>query len=192
MATNECSVSGCGRETTSRGWCAKHYRQWLRTGEPVARQYGPPKTIWDLLARTTRTATGCFEWQGARHGKGYGHVVFRGKTWKAHRVAYTLAVGEIMPGLVVAHRCDNPACVRPDHLWVGTQGDNIRDSVRKGRFRPAVRHPVKLDVRKARELRKLWSVSEKTAAVLRMLAVDYGVSVDTVRRVVAGRSWVSA
>ena len=73
---------------------------------------------------------GCTPWMGAR-SRGYGDFGKR----KAHRVAWELANGPIPAGLVVCHSCDNPPCVNPDHLWVGTMGDNIRDCISKGRGR---------------------------------------------------------
>lgn len=82
------------------------------------------------------SASRCIEWGGSCDGGGYGVVKHEGKKWKAHRLAYTLAFGD--PGeLNVLHRCDNPPCVNPAHLFVGTQADNAQDMVRKGRMNPA-------------------------------------------------------
>ena len=81
--------------------------------------------------------TGCWLWIGAsddRPGKGYGFIRFRGrKNWSAHRVSYTLFRGEIPEGMHVCHSCDTPACVNPDHLWLGTNQDNQLDKSIKGR-----------------------------------------------------------
>lgn len=76
---------------------------------------------------------GCWEWQAGRSPRGYGKVCVANKHWRAHRLAWTLTYGEIPAGLVVMHRCDNPPCVRPDHLQLGTCADNNRDKVAKGR-----------------------------------------------------------
>lgn len=76
----------------------------------------------------------CWEWTAYRRPTGYGHFRFRGKQWKAHRVAYTLIKGEIPEGQCVLHiECDNPPCVNPAHLKTGTQADNMRDRDQKGR-----------------------------------------------------------
>lgn len=77
--------------------------------------------------------TPCVEWTGRRDKKGYGHTWFRGKPERAHRVAWIKERGPIPPGMCVCHTCDNPACVRADHLFLGTNNDNVQDKVRKGR-----------------------------------------------------------
>lgn len=77
---------------------------------------------------------GCWLWKGSRRHT-YGEVWVDGEKQYAHRVAYALVHGAVPPGLFVCHRCDTPLCVRPDHLFAGTQGDNIRDCAAKGRQR---------------------------------------------------------
>lgn len=79
----------------------------------------------------------CWEWIGANSGKQkYGILTFRGKTYKAHRLAWELHNKKEIPyGSVVAHSCDNEACINPLHLWLGTQKENVRDCIDKKRFR---------------------------------------------------------
>ena len=77
---------------------------------------------------------GCHEWSGARVGKGYGKTRMHGRTYRAHRAAYELFVGPIPEGQVVRHTCDNPGCVNPDHLELGTHADNMKD--KRVRSRP--------------------------------------------------------
>ena len=81
-------------------------------------------------------SAGCWSWRAAKYPSGYGIFMLRkGVLRGAHRIAYQLFVGEIPAGLQVLHRCDNRACVRSDHLFVGTQRDNMEDMHSKGRWR---------------------------------------------------------
>ena len=76
----------------------------------------------------------CWLWMGAPTSSGYGVIKRKGKTLHAHRVSYELQVGPVPAGLCVCHHCDVRMCVRPDHLFLGTQKDNMQDAVSKGRM----------------------------------------------------------
>jgi len=90
--------------------------------------------LWDKVDKTPS----CWVWTAYRNAGGYGLVGRGGKSYLAHRMAYEELVGPIPAGLCVLHRCDNPACIRPDHLFLGSRGDNNRDRDRKGRNRMQV------------------------------------------------------
>lgn len=77
----------------------------------------------------------CWEWTGARHAQGYGHLRAAGRTMKAHRVSALIHFGPFDRRMDVRHTCDNPPCVNPNHLRVGTTLQNVRDCIDKGRFR---------------------------------------------------------
>lgn len=87
--------------------------------------------------KVQKSETGCWLWIGHKTKLGYGifadHEPSRWRIHFAHRISYRLTVGEIPNGLFICHHCDVPACVRPDHLFLGTQADNMADMRRKGK-----------------------------------------------------------
>lgn len=134
---------------------------------------------------------GCWEWSGYRNERGYGFTRVGGRGSRgvlAHRLSYMVNVGEIPDGLHVLHRCDNPACVRPDHLFLGTNLDNIRDRMAKGRpgsqaFKNKPSPNRRLSDEQAAQLAAKFSAGTKPA----LLAVEFGVTREHAWRIGTGR-----
>lgn len=89
-----------------------------------------------ILENCKRADNGCVEWTAARSNDGYGRLSIKGKYFRAHRVSYELFKGEIPEGMLVCHTCDNPICIDPEHLFLGTAWDNTLDRLNKGRGTP--------------------------------------------------------
>lgn len=140
-------------------------------------------------SRVDKTGT-CWVWTGAPATKeGYGRVGIDGRKHLVHRLSYVLANGQIPDGLLVLHTCDNPPCVRPDHLFVGTDADNRADMVAKGRqvILHGEDHPrAKLSQADVDRIR-----SEVAGGRMQKdLAAEYGVTRQLVSAIVNRKCWI--
>lgn len=99
------------------------------------RKYTPEQRIAKFWSRVDKSAgeDACWIWTAAPDQYGYGRMYWRGRNYPAHRIAYEVTHGDIPDGLWVLHRCDNPPCVNPAHLFLGTRQDNVDDMMQKGR-----------------------------------------------------------
>lgn len=120
----------------------------------------------------------CWVWKGAAGA--YGSFSFKGTTYRSHRLSYELAHGPFPLALQVCHHCDNPPCVNPAHLFLGTAKDNSDDKVRKGRQQSKLTREDVAAIRSACEL------AERTQG---QIAADFGVSQSIVSLIALGRSW---
>lgn len=91
------------------------------------------RTLEDLLKKTRRTRLDCIEWMGAKKDRGYGVLQYKGRKVLAHRLAAHLSTGfDLSSNSYICHRCDNPACINPNHLYVGDAASNGRDRLERG------------------------------------------------------------
>lgn len=111
-------------------------------------QFKEPERFWSKVA--VKELDECWEWQAGKAGGGYGTFRVHHKMWQAHRVAWALTYGPIPKGLFVCHRCDNPGCCNPYHLFLGTNADNLRDAAKKGRIGKLTKDDV-LEIRRLLE-----------------------------------------
>lgn len=145
-----------------------------------ARRSGPPLTREDRFwAKVDRgTGAGCWEWLGAG-SPGYGRFTTDAGVTGAHRFSYELHKGPIPDGMYVCHTCDNPPCVNPAHLWLGSSAANQEDRVRKGRHSWARIMPEQaVAIRAAHE----------SGEALRVIASRFGIAKSTASRVCRGKT----
>jgi len=129
----------------------------------------------------------CWEWTGTRHRYGYGEYRSHGGKFRASRYLFERVIGPIPPTLCVLHRCDNPPCVNPKHLFLGTHGTNMRDSARKGRKAKGEKHSrAKLRQVQVEMIRRLYDEMEVPLVHLARL---YGITPMGIGNIVHRRKW---
>jgi hypothetical protein len=151
----------------------------------------------ERLLKNTKEENGCWIWCGGTRVKsGYGGIKVNGKTISTHRYSYQLHYGAIPAGLFVCHKCDNPKCINPDHLFLGTNSDNMKDAYNKGRLnlptnggfktgnKPINRKLTEEQVIQIKEILK--TRGKKT---LKKIAEEFNVKEYVIRDINCGRSY---
>lgn len=162
-------------------FCSRDCYDKYRTGK----NNFTPDVFWSKV----NMAGDCWEWTACKQSQGYGQIRIGGKAILAHRLVIELVTGNAVPDdLVVCHKCDNPSCVNPDHLFVGTYSDNSQDMYNKGRditYYGEDCTVAKLTNKQANEIRKS---SESS----RILAARYRVSHTTILDIKRGNRYVGS
>lgn len=153
------------------------------SGQPT----GVSEAHREKLNQYVVSESGCWEWSPGKFSGGYGRVNIGGKERRAHRAMWELVNGKDIPaGMVIAHKCDNPCCVNPEHLQLATQKWNSLDCANKGRLHVGVsKNSAKLDDQKIVEIFSL----RKSGMTQREIGEVYGVHHTTILDVLLSKSW---
>lgn len=146
-----------------------------------------------LERNTDRTDSGCWEWSGARAVNGYGRALIGSRQVAAHRLSFTVHTGPIPTGLFICHRCDNPPCINPAHLFAGTAQENVSDREAKGRHphrqsdmvRGIESHLARLTEPQVLEIRRRCARGESQ----QVIAADFRCSPQNVSDINRRKSW---
>lgn len=184
-STGPCTIDGCANVGgLRRGLCRKHYRKWLEYGDPLAPDH--PAPVADRLNARLDKSGDCWIWTGHKKASGHAQINRNGKHEYAHRIAWELANGPIPEGMQICHKCDNPPCCNPDHLFLGTQRDNMADKVSKGRqIRGSAAGKSNLTERDVVIIRERHAAGE----TFKLIARDYDVTDAAVRHIVNRKNW---
>lgn len=150
----------------------------------------PEERFWSYVQKTDT----CWIWTGHKTSRGYGKLKIEHRTVLMNRYSYELHYGKLEEGMCALHKCDNPPCVNPDHLFAGTIADNNNDRARKGRNAKTYGRNMKgeanpisiLTIKKVLEIRRMASCQEHSITEIAKL---FGVSLPCVSHVVARRTW---
>lgn len=188
-----CLIEGCVAVVHGHGLCSRHYTKLRRHGDALhaGRRYHKGFTteerFWAYVSKRRGKGV-CWEWTGGVISTGYGKIhIAPGQPGLAHRYSYELHYGPIPDGLGVFHRCDNPRCVKPQHLFCGTQQDNVDDMEAKGR---AVKRGAKGETNGGAKITEA-AVKEIRASPKDALSIaeQYGVSRSLIYAIRERRIW---
>lgn len=185
-----CSVQGCSKPAgTAKGLCVMHYQRLKRHGH-TNRKFAPlAERFWESVDMS-QGPNACWPWQKFRDKPmGYGVVSYNGKPRRAHRIAWTIRRGPTPEGIDVLHRCDNPPCCNPKHLWLGTDLDNRRDCLAKGRARFARGEDsgaTKITAKQALTIRRRYA---KGGISQQKLGDLFGINQRAISAIILRKSW---
>lgn len=177
-------LSSFKRNNAEHVFCKPSHRWMFQNAIPLETKF------WSRVQRHNHDE--CWIWGGTIGQHGYGILSISGRPLRVSRLSWEINVGPIPEGLCVLHKCDNPACVNPSHLFVGTLKDNTQDMLRKGRakytvpFRGSAHRDAKLNEEQVAEIRRLYSTGSISQD---KLGRQFGVCQKTIHRIIYRTRW---
>lgn len=191
----KCLVNECNNKYKSIGLCSSHWKINKKYGTPepkcfcgkavqtfagnigarmLCNWHSFENRYWENVNK--KTINECWEWIGSKTSAGYGIIFFNGKSIYAHRAIFLLLQkNNIAEELIVCHKCDNPSCINPKHLFIGTQKDNIEDMINKKRNRYGENtYNAKLSNEDVLQIRKLNQDGIKQKDIAKIFNIDAG------------------
>jgi hypothetical protein len=188
----KCSVNGCEKKHSGKGYCGMHYQRY------IIRKIIRPKIIYSTLDSTDSIKInlfskrafdpkkGCWEWQGGMDKDGYGKIQIESKSLRVHRVSAMIYLGfDINSKLQVCHKCDNPCCFNPEHLFIGSDRDNKNDMKNKQRTKGSRNRSSLLTEEDVVEIKKMIRSGFSQSVIAR----SFGVSKYTISNIKTKKSW---
>lgn len=149
------------------------------------RLWAAPDILWTRVDKSGD----CWVWNGRKTCDGYGSLHIGGRQILAHRAAYFVGNGHIFTGDLICHKCDNPSCCNPAHLFAGSQADNMADMKAKGRRKGVGAGEDNGRAKLTRAIAGAIRAERDNGALLKHLSAKYGVSNSTISRVCRGENW---
>lgn len=184
-----CFIDGCAGKVHAKGLCPKHYQRMRLNGDAQTTKH---QTVTERFWNKVDSRGSCWTWTGAINVNGYGVLHNKGGERLAHRFSYELHHGTgSSSGVFILHKCDNPRCVKPAHLFAGSHLDNMADMRAKGRSSNAPRtpgeahHNAKLTDAEVKAIRAARASGRK----FKDIAQQHGISVGNAERIVHRRAW---
>ena len=184
----KCSVLSCDRDSFQKGFCSRHYYRWAKYGDPhITKQvqfHG--LTVEERFWKYVKKTPDCWEWVGSKM-QNYGMLNVGGKPKLASRLSWEIHYGPIPANKMVLHKCDNPSCTNPEHLYIGNQFNNMADMWNRGRANPGHVFGEKHGMSKLTDeaVRFIRQSTDKTG----VLAAQFNVSKTTIQYVRTRKCW---
>lgn len=169
-----CSICGNPRKA-ERMFCS---RTCANINQRMVWNRSNPAILRKIVLQRSKMAGDCWLWVGGKNHEGYGVLHINGRLTRAHRASYIAFKGDIPADRIIMHTCDNPTCVNPEHLLLGTHKNNSDDKIHKGRH--CNRKLTEGDV----------EIIRKYDGTIEKIAIMFGVSASTIARIKCGRIWV--